>query len=63
MKNLFFAVLVMNGVRFWVPCERGAVWCPHFEPEIVGYEVKLDTVSVDLSSLPCPSAVVEGVLQ
>lgn len=63
MKNLLFAVLVMNGINFWVPCERGAVWCPHFNQDPIGYEVKLDTVSIDLSSLPCPSAVVEGVLQ
>ena len=67
MKPLIvLAVLIVNGETFWVPCERGAVFCPHFDVKAEAQDMVKNAKETDLLAVayePAPSTIVEGITQ
>ena len=79
MKHLIvIAVLIVGGQTYWTPCERGAIFCPHFNnwgtDNIEGHvKVNVNTTNDDededlvisyaSQQGDAPSTVVEGVYE
>ena len=60
-RLLIIAVLVLNGVTYWIPCEQGGVWCPHFDPPAL--EVLVSSGTVYVAYEPAPSTVVKELYE